>query len=388
MKRILFAILLLLCSPDFLSAQEGTYVVTHKDGKIPVYNHDQEIIGYLRRGEKVQVTLFHHELPQVDNSKSKPVTFVEYKGEEGILYLGSADWLKCKSTTAIDPENPDTTITIDPTHSISLLLATGMMTLLVLLYMAKPCCITNWRIRDRIFNTNRAVALSVVLLIIFSAEFYCLYHTANPLWFCQWEQVGLGGMMVGLMGMIVLLFIKYTTISTIISALANTARKNYKYFDYKTSFFAAFVGTWVILIVGNWNTDWKENLQSGIAIAVVVFLLYEVRHVIRQRHFVAGILIVFLLITGVSTLCYVSLEVFRRILEIITIIYIVVFCVQGIRNKRFQRSHDGDDFVDYYDYGVGKSRRLYKDGTGNYIDYTDGSSWGKRGDTNDFNRYN
>ena len=35
----------------------------------------------------------------------------------------------------------------------------------------------------------------------------------------------------------------------------------------------------------------------------------------------------------------------------------------------------------------GITRQLFKDGNNGYIDFSDGSHWGKRGDSGDFNRY-
>ena len=36
-----------------LYAQDGTYSVKAKAGRIAVYNHDDEVIGYLRRGDRI-----------------------------------------------------------------------------------------------------------------------------------------------------------------------------------------------------------------------------------------------------------------------------------------------------------------------------------------------
>lgn len=104
MKKIVCLLFFLVSFFDVLWAQEGTYVVTRKAGEIPVYNSDNEVIGILKRGDRVFVTLFHKELPQVDGSYSEPVTFIEYEGQEGHLLLGSADWLKCEEPFVVDPE--------------------------------------------------------------------------------------------------------------------------------------------------------------------------------------------------------------------------------------------------------------------------------------------
>ena len=72
-----------LCGADLFAQLDGTYAVTAKAGKIPVYNFDNEVIGYLRKGDKVYVTTFHLPLRQTDGSYSRPVTFIEYKGEQG-----------------------------------------------------------------------------------------------------------------------------------------------------------------------------------------------------------------------------------------------------------------------------------------------------------------
>ena len=387
MKRILLVLILFLCSVNFLSAQEGAYVVTRKADKIPVYNHDREIVGHLRPGDRIFVTLFHQVLPN-DDQLTEPITFVEYKGQECILFLESADWMKCIQKTAVDLDELETTAPPDPSQSIPFLLIVGIVNLLVLLYLAKFRNVISWEMRDRAFRKGAALIPGLALLTVFSAEFYYLYRAVNPFWFCQWEHAGFLGMIAGLAGMIVLLYIQLTVLLIVISALAYTRKPNARYFDYGTSFLVAFVGTWLILIVDGWEVLWKENLQIGIVIAVSSFLLYKVRHVIRERSLISGLLIVLLFLTGVSTLCYASLEVFRRIFELVALVYIIRFCIQGIGNKNFQWNHEGEDYVDYYDYREGKSRRLYHDGGGNYTDYSDGSNWGKRGDTGDFNRYN
>ena len=99
-------------------------------------------------------------------------------------------------------------------------------------------------------------------------------------------------------------------------------------------------------------------------------------------------MILLIVVTGVSPLCYVALEVLSRILEIMTVLYIVKFVIDGLHHSRFIIfERKTDEIVDYFDPETGKSRRLYKDGNNGYVDYSDGSYWGRSSDGSFFNRF-
>ena len=165
-------------------------------------------------------------------------------------------------------------------------------------------------------------------------------------------------------------------------------RSNYCYYDNGKSFLVTFVGTWIIIVAGTWDISWKLYIQLAIAGAVLVYLCFNLRHVFSQRGILPGLMILLIVVTGVSPLCYVALEVLSRILEIMTVLYIVKFVIDGLHHSRFIIfERKTDEIVDYFDPETGKSRRLYKDGNNGYVDYSDGSYWGRSSDGSFFNRF-
>ena len=389
MKKLLVRLILCLCvlmMGNALSAQEGTYVVTRKADKIPVYNHDNEIIGYLKRGDKVFVTLFHQSLPQTDGSTSEPMTIVEFNGEEGILHLESPDWMECLETTAVDPD-PSTQESGPalPEQSASLIFGLALGNLLLLLLVAKPFNIITWQVRDRMKRKGVALAIGVLTLAWCLLELYIVYSLDDPLWFSRWREVGFLKMLGGLGGMLLWIFIQIVLLNSVVAGLAGMQKANYRYFDYGMALIVTFVGTWLILILDTWKADWKFEAQLGIAIAAGLYLCFNLRHVFRQRAWLSALLI---LLSGVPLLCYVSLEAFSRIMEIAMWLFIANVVIQGLSSKRFGGApSEGDEIVQYFDYENGITRHLYKDGSNGYVDFSDGSRWGKRGDSGDFNRF-
>ncbi len=380
---------LLLLVGGTLSAQEGTYVVTRKADKIPVYNHDDEVIGYLKRGDKVFVTLFHQPLPQTDGSVSEPVTFVEYQGQEGILHLESPEWMKCLEPTEanLDPDGTSADPSL-PEQSISLIFGLALGNLLLLLCVAKPLNLIFWQIRDRMKRKGVALATGVLTLVWCALELYIVYTLDDPLWFSRWREVGFLKMIGGLAGMLLWIGIQLVLLNSVVASLAGMQKTNYRYFDYGMALLVSFVGTWLILILDTWQVNWKFEAQIGIAIAVLIYLGFSLRHVIRHRSILSALLILLILLTGVPLLCYVSLEAFSRIMEIVLWLIIAKIVIQGLSSKRFGGApSDGDEIVEYFDYENGITRQLFKDGNNGYIDFSDGSHWGKRGDSGDFNRY-
>ncbi len=392
MKKLIVRLILCLCvlmMGSALSAQEGTYVVTRKADKIPVYNHDNEIIGYLKRGDKVFVTLFHQTLPQSDGSTSDPMTIVEFNGEEGILHLESPDWMKCLETTAIDPdqlaEAGDPAL---PEQSAALIFGLALGNLLLLLLVAKPLNIITWQVRDRLKRKGVALTIGVLTLVWCLLELYIVYSLDDPLWFSRWREVGILKMLGGLAGMLLWVFIQIALLNCVVAGLAGMQRANFRYFDYGMALIVTFVGTWLVLILDTWKVDWKFEAQLGIAIAVVLYLCFSLRHVLRQRAWLSALLILLIVLSGVPLICYVSLEAFSRIMEIVMWIFIANVVIQGLSSKRFGGiPSEGDEIVQFFDYENGVTRHLYKDGPNGYVDFSDGSRWGKRGNSGDFNRF-
>lgn len=392
MKKLIVRLILCLCGlmmVSALSAQEGTYVVTRKADKIPVYNHDNEIIGYLKRGDKVFVTLFHQSLPQTDGSTSEPLTIVEFNGEEGILHLDSPDWMKCLETSAVDPDQvAETSAPALPEQSASLIFGLALGNLLLLLFVAKPLNILTWQVRDRLKRKGVALAVGALTLAWCLLELYIVYSLDDPLWFSRWREVGFLKMLGGLGGMLIWIFIQIVLLNSVVAGLAGMQKTNYRYFDYGMALIVTFVGTWLILILDTGKVDWKFEAQLGIAVAAVLYLGFSLRHVLRQRAWLSALLILLILLSGVPLLCYVSLEAFSRIMEIVMWLFIANVVIQGLSSKRFGgKPSEDDDIVQYFDYENGITRQLYKDGSNGYIDFSDGSRWGKRGDSGDFNRF-
>ena len=343
---------LLLLVGGTLSAQEGTYVVTRKADKIPVYNHDDEVIGYLKRGDKVFVTLFHQTLPQTDGSVSEPVTFVEYQGQEGILHLESPEWMKCLEPTEanLDPDGTSADPSL-PEQSISLIFGLALGNLLLLLCVAKPLNLIFWQIRDRMKRKGVALATGVLTLVWCALELYIVYTLDDPLWFSRWREVGFLKMIGGLAGMLLWIGIQLVLLNSVVASLAGMQKTNYRYFDYGMALLVSFVGTWLILILDTWQVNWKFEAQIGIAIAVLIYLGFSLRHVIRHRSILSALLILLILLTGVPLLCYVSLEAFSRIMEIVLWLIIAKIVIQGLSSKRFGGApSDGDEIVEYFDY--------------------------------------
>lgn len=48
-----------MSAAETLCAQDANYVVTKKAPEIEIYNHDDQVIGTLKRGDRVFVTMFH-----------------------------------------------------------------------------------------------------------------------------------------------------------------------------------------------------------------------------------------------------------------------------------------------------------------------------------------
>ena len=172
---------------EVLRAQDANYVVTEEAPEIKVYNHDDEVIGTLKHGDKVFVTMFHQALPQADGSCSEPVTFIEYEGEEGYLLLGSPDWL-CSlenevvaAPSAISGQTP-------VSGKMMRILALG--TLALLLVLARPVSVMEWRIRGYIKGRGVAILTGVLLLAWCIASLYIVYLLYESGWFNTWRRSG------------------------------------------------------------------------------------------------------------------------------------------------------------------------------------------------------
>ena len=69
-------------------------------------------------------------------------------------------------------------------------------------------------------------------------------------------------------------------------------------------------------------------------------------------------------------------------------IYIIKFVIDGLDHSRFITfERDEDQIVDYFDPGTSTWHKLYKDGNNGYVDYSDGSHWGRSSDGKFFNRF-
>ena len=370
-----------------LYAQDGTYSVKAKAGRIAVYNHDDEVIGYLRRGDRIYVTMFHQPLQQADGSYSEPVTFVEYDGEEGYILLGSPDWLQpVGQDVAGDPgaEGEDAA----SGHPLRPLILMSLGSIIMLFAVARPVSVIEWRIRDCMKNRGVAMLLGAVALVWCLAGLYLVYMYEDRSWLGRWQDIGLLKMLGGMLLMAVWLLAQLTFLNVVVSGIAGMYRSNYCYYDNGKSFLVTFVGTWIIIVAGTWDISWKLYIQLAIAGAVLVYLCFNLRHVFIQRGILPGLMILLIVVTGVSPLCYVALEVLSRILEIMTVLYIVKFVIDGLHHSRFIIfERKTDEIVDYFDPETGKSRRLYKDGNNGYVDYSDGSYWGRSSDGSFFNRF-
>ena len=368
-----------------LYAQDGTYSVKAKAGRIAVYNHDDEVIGYLRRGDRIYVTMFHQPLQQADGSYSEPVTFVEYDGEEGILYMESPDWLRPVALAASHVAEEEDAGSGHPLRPL-LLMALGSIAMLFA--VVRPVSVVEWYARDYLRNRGTAMLMGLGALIWCLVGLYFVYMYEDRSWLGRWQDVGLLKMLGGILLMSVCVVAQLFFLNTVVSCIAGMDRSNYCYYDNGMSFLVTFVGTWIIIVAGTWDISWKLYIQLAIAGAVLVYLCFNLRHVFSQRGILPGLMILLIVVTGVSPLCYVALEVLSRILEIMTVLYIVKFVIDGLHHSRFIIfERKTDEIVDYFDPETGKSRRLYKDGNNGYVDYSDGSYWGRSSDGSFFNRF-
>ncbi|HIS34912.1 MAG TPA: hypothetical protein IAA79_08310 [Candidatus Avirikenella pullistercoris] len=165
----LFGIFFCCCNMQ-LFAQEGTYVVTDEAPEIPVFNHDNEVIGYLEPGDEVAVTLFHQNLPQADGSEYPPVTFIDYRGEEGIVNLGAASWMQLKERTESFVPS-DAEINSDSGWEIRLLIiGIGVASLLFLFCRLKN---RSFEFREGIFRKRIGRVIAIAILVLIVVVFIC-----------------------------------------------------------------------------------------------------------------------------------------------------------------------------------------------------------------------
>lgn len=376
-----------LCGADLFAQLDGTYAITAKAGKIPVYNFDNEVIGYLRKGDKVYVTTFHLPLRQTDGSYSRPVTFIEYKGEQGHIYLESSDWLRPVALVGIgEPTAQEEDA--GSGHVLRPLLLMALGSIIMLLTVVRPESVIDWRIRDYVKNKGAAMLLGVVALIWCLAGMYLVYMHEDRSWLGRWQDIGLMKMLGGMLFMAVWLLAQLAFINVVVSCIAGMDRSNYCYYDNGMSLLVTFVGTWIIIVVGRWDISWNLYIQIAVAAAVLIYVCFNLRHVFSQRGILPGLMILLIVVTGVSSLCYVALEVLSRILEIAAVIYIIKFVIDGLDHSRFITfERDEDQIVDYFDPGTSTWHKLYKDGNNGYVDYSDGSHWGRSSDGKFFNRF-
>ena len=235
---------------EVLRAQNANYVVTEEAPEIKVYNHDDEVIGTLKHGDKVFVTMFHQALPQADGSCSEPVTFIEYEGEEGYLLLGSPDWL-CSlenevvaAPSAISGQTP-------VSGKMMRILALG--TLALLLVLARPVSVMEWRVRGYIKGKGVAILTGVLLLAWCIASLYIVYLLYESGWFNTWRRSGFFRMVGNIFWMLLWFITQFAALNVTVMGLAGMKQRIYSYFDPGMTSLATFVATWVILIFSNWD---------------------------------------------------------------------------------------------------------------------------------------
>lgn len=371
---------------EVLRAQDANYVVTEEAPEIKVYNHDDEVIGTLKHGDKVFVTMFHQSLPQADGSCSEPVTFIEYEGEEGYLLLGSPDWL-CSlenevvaAPSAISGQTP-------VSGKMMRILALG--TLALLLVLARPVSVMEWRIRGYIKGKGVAILTGVLLLAWCIASLYIVYLLYESGWFNTWRRSGFFRMVGNIFWMLLWFITQFAALNVTVMGLAGMKQRIYSYFDLGMTSLATFVATWVILIFSNWDVSWGKYVQIAVAAILFLFVCFCLRHVYRERGFISGTLILLVTLTGVPPLCFVGLEALSGIMEILTLIWIAKFIYEGMEYSRFIEFAPSEPaYIDYYDPQAGVSRRLYNMGASGYVDVTDGSFWSPSSDGTFFNRTN
>ena len=172
---------------EVLHAQDANYVVAEDAPEIKVYNHDDEVIGTLKHGDRVFVTMFHQPLPQSDGSCSEPVTFIEYEGEEGYLLLDSPDWLRSLENGEVADSSP-TGAPIAGNGRMMRILALGSLALLLVL--ARPVSVVEWRVRDYVKGKGVAILTGVLLLIWCIISLYMVYLLYESGWFNTWRRSG------------------------------------------------------------------------------------------------------------------------------------------------------------------------------------------------------
>ena len=371
---------------ETLCAQDANYVVTKKAPEIEIYNHDGQVIGTLKRGDRVFVTMFHQALPQADGSCSEPVTFIEYEGEEGYLLLGSPDWL-CSLENEVVAAPSAISGQIPVSGKMMRILALG--TLALLLVLARPVSVIEWRIRGYIKGKGVAILTGVLLLVWCIISLYIVYLLYESGWFNTWRRSGFFRMVGNIFWMLLWFITQFAALNVTVMGLAGMKQRIYSYFDPGMTSLATFVATWVILIFSNWDVSWGKYVQIAVAAILFLFVCFCLRHVYRERGFISGTLILLITLTGVPALCFVGLEALSGIMEILTLIWIAKFIYEGMEYSRFIEFAPSEPaYIDYYDPQAGVSRRLYNMGASGYVDVTDGSFWSPSSDGTFFNRMN
>ena len=339
----------------------------------------------LCRGDKVYVNTFHLPLHQADGTYSRPITFIEYDGEEGILYMESPDWLRPVALAASHVAEEEDAGSGHPLRPL-LLMALGSIAMLFA--VVRPVSVVEWYARDYLRNRGTAMLMGLGALIWCLVGLYFVYMYEDRSWLGRWQDVGLLKMLGGILLMSVCVVAQLFFLNTVVSCIAGMDRSNYCYYDNGMSCIVTFVGTWFIIVADRWDISWKLYIQLAIAVAVLIYVCFNLRHVFSQRGILPGLMILLIVVAGISSLCYVALEVLSRILEIAAVIYIIKFVVDGLGSSRF-RTFDCEDnqIVDYFDPETSTWHQLYKDGNNGYVDYSDGSRWGRSGDGKFFNRF-
>lgn len=388
-ERIVITAAFILCfvfAAETLCAQDANYVVSKEAPEIEVYNHDGEVIGTLKNGDRVFVTMFHQVLPQADGSCSEPVTFIEYEGEEGYLLLDSPDWLRSLENKEVE----DLSLTGAPIAGngrMMRILALGSLALLLVL--ARPVSVVEWRVRDYVKGKGVAILTGVLLLAWCIISLYMVYLLYESGWFNTWRRSGFFRMVGNIFWMLLWFITQFAVLNVTVMGLAGMKQRIYSYFDPGMTSLATFVATWVMLIFSNWDVSWGKYVQIAVAAILFLFVCFCLRHVYRERGFISGTLILLVTLTGVPALCFVGLEALSGIMEILTLIWIAKFIYEGMEYSRFIEFAPSEPaYIDYYDPQAGVSRRLYNMGASGYVDVTDGSFWSPSSDGTFFNRTN
>ena len=209
---------------ETLCAQDANYVVTKKAPEIEIYNHDGQVIGTLKRGDRVFVTMFHQALPQADGSCSEPVTFIEYEGEEGYLLLGSPDWL-CSLENEVVAAPSAISGQIPVSGKMMRILALG--TLALLLVLARPVSVIEWRIRGYIKGKGVAILTGVLLLVWCIISLYIVYLLYESGWFNTWRRSGFFRMVGNIFWMLLWFITQFAVLNVTVMGLAGMKQRIY-----------------------------------------------------------------------------------------------------------------------------------------------------------------